>query len=34
MRNIVENYTPDANFWEMNPQFTVINPFVFHKIMY
>ena len=27
MRNIVENYTPDANFWEMNPQFTVINPF-------
>lgn len=27
MRNILENYTPEANFWEVNPQFTAINPF-------
>jgi len=27
MRNIVENYTPDSNFWQVNPQFTAINPF-------
>jgi len=27
MRNIVENYSPDKSFWEVNPQFTVIDPF-------
>lgn len=27
MRNILENYTPDANFWEVNPQFTTVEPF-------
>jgi len=27
MRNIVEQYSPDNNFWEVNPQFTAINPF-------
>jgi hypothetical protein len=27
MRNIVENYNKNANFWELNPQFIAINPF-------
>lgn len=27
MRNIVENYSPKNNFWEHNPQFTLIQPF-------
>lgn len=27
MRNILENFTPDTNFWEVNPQFTTITPF-------
>jgi len=27
MRNILESFTPDANFWEVNPQFTTIEPF-------
>lgn len=27
MRNIVENYSPKNNFWEHNPQFTLVQPF-------
>ena len=27
MRNIVENYSENVNFWEVNPQFTSILPF-------
>lgn len=27
MRNILENYSNQSNFWETNPQFTAINPF-------
>lgn len=27
MRNILKEYSPSANFWEANPQFTVIPPF-------
>lgn len=27
MRDIVQGYNPKINFWEANPQFTVINPF-------
>jgi hypothetical protein len=27
MRNIVENFTQETIFWDVNPQFTVINPF-------
>ena len=27
MRNIVENYSPINNFWDYNPQFTLVNPF-------
>ena len=27
MRNIVENYSPKNNFWEYNPQFTLVHPF-------
>ena len=27
MRNIVENYSENVNFWEVNPQFTSVLPF-------
>jgi len=27
LRNILESYTPDTNFWEANPQFTAVEPF-------
>jgi hypothetical protein len=27
MRSIVEQYNPEVNFWEINSQYTVINPF-------
>jgi len=27
MNNILENYTINANFWESNPEFTLIQPF-------
>lgn len=27
MRNIVEQYSPTNNFWEVNPQFTTLEPY-------
>lgn len=27
MRNILEDFTPDSNFWTVNPQFTTVEPF-------
>lgn len=27
MRNILENFSPGINFWDVNPQFTTVNPF-------